>query len=90
METMLQGAAFLEAARQWTMARLSRPACAPIASPSVPWRARMASRPRQPSRPILQAFASNQVQAAIRLSVIGQKDGVGIVVELEPEIGRGE
>ena len=34
----------------------------------------------------LQAFSSNQLQAAIRLSVIGQTDAIGLLAALEPLI----
>jgi urease accessory protein len=36
----------------------------------------------------LQAFVSNQLQAAIRLSVIGQTEAVATMVELEPLIAE--
>lgn len=87
METMLQGAAFLEAARQWTGTQtLAPPAACPycVAFGAVAGVHGIAAEAAVSA--FLQAFASNQVQAAIRLSVIGQQDGVGIVVELESAI----
>lgn len=87
METMLQGAAFLEAARQWPIA--SAPTLPDRCAYCVAFGAVAGAHGIEPEAALgayLQAFISNQLQAAIRLSVIGQKDGVGIVAELEPEI----
>lgn len=87
METLLQGAAFLEAARQWPgSARPDLPEHAPY---GVAFGAVAGAHGIEVEAAIsafLQAFVSNQIQAAIRLSVIGQTDGVAILAELEPKI----
>lgn len=89
METMQQGAAFLDAARQWAGTEtLALPTACPycVAFGAVAGGHGIAVEAALSA--FLQAFASNQVQAAIRLSVIGQQGGVGIVVELEPLIAE--
>lgn len=87
METMLQGAAFLEAARQWPGTEtLALPAACPYCVAFGAVAGVHGIDAQAALSAFLQAFASNQVQAAIRLSVIGQQDGVGIVAELEPVI----
>jgi urease accessory protein len=87
LETTLQGAAFLQAAAGWPHAVLGRvPANAayPVAvgavagAHAVPLEAALAA--------FLQAFATNLVQAAIRLGVTGQTGGVETVAVLEPLI----
>jgi len=87
METMLQGAAFLQAARQWPG---SAAAELPVQCPyGVAFGAVAGAHGIDAQAAIsafLQAYVSNQLQAAIRLSVIGQTDGVAILAELEPRI----
>ncbi len=87
METTLQGRAFIDAAGAWlneVLAALPRgcPYCVSIGA--------LAGAMRLPAVPALaafmQAFASNQIQAAIRLGVIGQADGVCTLAALEPQM----
>jgi urease accessory protein len=85
-ETMLQGAAFLAAARNWqglVMPDLSE-APYPVAIGAVAGAASL------PLPDVLaaysQAFASNMLQASIRLGVIGQNDAVALIARLEPAI----
>jgi urease accessory protein len=87
MESTLQGRAFLEAADAWpnnVLPALARgcPYCVSIGA--------AAGAMRLPVVPalaaFLQAFASNQIQAAIRLGVLGQSDGVRTLAALEPLI----
>ncbi len=89
METMLQGGAFLKAAAAWPHPALgSLPAeCPyPVAIGAV------AGAHGVPLGPALaafcQAFTSNQIQAAIRLSVIGQVDAMATLAALEPLIAE--
>ena len=87
LETTLQGAAFLQSVANWPHAVLSRvPANAayPVAvgavagAHAVPLKTALAA--------FLQAFATNLVQAAIRLGVTGQAGGVETIAALEPLI----
>ena len=87
METTLQGRAFVDAAAAWPNTVLSTlperaPYCVAVGA--------LAGAMRLPAVPalaaFLQAFASNQVQAAIRLGVTGQSDGVRTLASLEPLI----
>jgi urease accessory protein len=89
METMLQGAAFLKAAAAWPYPALGElPAHCPYpvavgiisGAHGVPLEPALAA--------FLQAFASNQIQAAIRLGVIGQVDAMTTLAALEPLIGE--
>ncbi len=86
-ETTLQGAAFLKAASAWPTPSLdSLPAdcayCVAVGAVSgahgVPLADALAT--------FMQAFATNLVQAAIRLGVVGQSDAVAIIARLEPVI----
>jgi len=87
METMLQGAAFLEAAGQWPgSARSELPGNCPYCVAYGAVAGRHGIEAEAAISGFLQAFVSNQLQAAIRLSVIGQTDGVGILAELEPQV----
>lgn len=85
METMLQGAAFLTAAVAWPQPALGMlPADCPYpvavgavaGAHGVPLDFALAA--------FLQGFASNQIQAAIRLGVIGQTDAMATLAALEP------
>jgi len=85
METMLQGAAFLAAASAWphpALATVPAECPYPVAvgavagAHAVPLASALAA--------FLQAFASNQIQAAIRLGVIGQVDAMSTLAALEP------
>lgn len=86
-ETTLQGAAFLKAAGAWPAPALGElPAdcayCVAVGAVSgahgVPLADALGA--------FLQSFATNLVQAAIRLGVVGQSDAVAIVARLEPVI----
>lgn len=88
-ETVLQGAAFLAAARAWpspVFDRLAAETAYPVAVGAAAGAHDIAAR--EATAAFLHAFASNQVQAAIRLGVTGQADGVGVVAALEPAIGE--
>lgn len=87
METMLQGAAFRTATSAWPHPAIERlpadcPYCVAVGAVAgahgVPLRDALGA--------FLQAFASNLVQAAIRLSIIGQTDATRLVAALEPLI----
>jgi urease accessory protein len=87
MEMTLQGAAFLKAAAGWphpVLAQLSgaTPYCVAVGAVAgahgVPLADALAA--------FLQAFATNLVQAGIRLGVTGQTGGVETVAALEPLI----
>jgi urease accessory protein len=80
MESTLQGEAFMTAAGAWGTGASALPYCVAVGATAgrhgVPLQAALGAW--------LQAFASNQLQAAIRLSVIGQTDAVGLLAALEP------
>lgn len=80
MESTLQGEAFMTAAGAWGADAAALPYCVAVGSTAgrhgVPLEAALGAW--------LQAFASNQLQAAIRLSVIGQTGAVGLLAALEP------
>jgi urease accessory protein len=85
LESTLQGAAFLQAASAWPSAVVqalsaSCPYCVAVGAVAgahgVPLEGALTA--------FLQAFVSNQLQAAIRLSIIGQREAVGILAALEP------
>ncbi|MEX0956862.1 MAG: urease accessory protein UreF [Rhizobiaceae bacterium] len=85
METMNQGRAFSEAARTWrgsAIAGLPENAAYPVAFGAVAGQAGIPAE--QAVAGLLQAMVSNLVQAAIRLSIIGQTDGVRAVAAVEP------
>lgn len=87
METMLQGAAFLKAAAAWPHEALSAlPAeCAyPVAVGALA--GAHGIEPGSALAAFLQAFVSNQIQAAIRLGVIGQTDAMATLASLEAVI----
>jgi urease accessory protein len=79
-ETMLQGDAFMTAAAAWGGDANALPWPVAVGATAgrqgVPLEAALAA--------FLQAFASNQLQAAIRLSVVGQADAVAVLAALEP------
>jgi urease accessory protein len=86
-ESMLQGAAFIAAARAWPHAVLDQlPADCPycvaagaiLGAHGVPLEPALAAW--------LQAFSINLVQAAIRLGVTGQQGAMAVVAALEPAI----
>jgi urease accessory protein len=82
LESTLQGEAFMTAAAAWGEDASVLPYCVAVGAIAgrhgVPLEAALGAW--------LQAFASNQLQAAIRLSVIGQTDAVGLIAALEPLI----
>jgi len=89
METMLQGAAFLQAAGQWPVATgVDLPEHCPYGAAFGAVAGAHGIDAEAAISAFLQAYVSNQIQAAIRLSVIGQTDGVAILAELEPRIGE--
>jgi urease accessory protein len=84
-ETLLQGAAFLNATGAWpheAIARLPAECAYCVAVGAVAGAHRVALQDALGA--FLQAFISNLTQAAIRLSVIGQSDAVAIIARLEP------
>lgn len=87
METMLQGAAFLKAAAAWphpAFAALPADCAYPVAVGAVAGAHGVDLRSSLAA--FLQAFASNQIQAAIRLGVIGQVDAMATLASLEAVI----
>lgn len=89
METMLQGGAFLAAARSWPCEifdRLPLDCAYPVAvgavagGHGVPLAQALAA--------FLQAFCINLLQASIRLSVTGQSGVTAIMAALEPVLGE--
>ena len=87
METMLQGAAFLKAAAAWPhpgLADLPAHCAYPVAVGAVAGAHGVDLRSSLAA--FLQAFASNQIQAAIRLGVIGQVDAMATLASLETVI----
>ncbi|WP_331374974.1 urease accessory protein UreF [Sinorhizobium chiapasense] len=87
METVLQGEAFLAAARSWPSAvfeSLEPVAAYPVAVGAVAGAHRTGLRPALAA--YLGAAASNAVSAAIRCGVIGQRGGVGVLAGLESTI----
>ncbi len=89
MESMLQGSAFLVAAASWphpVMQRLPKSCAYSIALGAVCGAHEIACT--DAAAAYLHAFASNLVQAAIRLSVIGQSEATAIMAALEPVVVR--
>lgn len=86
-ESMLQGAAFLTAARAWPHAVLDRlPADCPYCVAAGAVLGAHGVPPETALAAWLQAFAMNLVQAAIRLGVTGQQGAMGVIAGLEPVI----
>ncbi|TPK94859.1 MULTISPECIES: urease accessory protein UreF [unclassified Mesorhizobium] len=84
METMLQGAAFLQATAAWSPPVLGRlpadcPYCVAVGAVAGSGGIDLA----QALSAFLQAFFSNLVQAAIRLGVVGQTDAVALLAGFE-------
>lgn len=86
-ETLDQGSGFIEAAQHWFEAGVlpsprSTPLCVAVGAAcglqSIPLADGLAA--------FLHAFAANQLQAAIRLSVTGQRGAARLLAELEPMI----
>lgn len=87
METMLQGEAFLAAARHWphpALERLDERIAYPVAVGAVAGAHATGLEPAIAA--YLHALISNAVSVAIRCGVTGQRDGVGLIAALEPAI----
>ncbi|MDP3526201.1 MAG: urease accessory protein UreF [Hoeflea sp.] len=87
-ETLNQGTSFLEAVAHWVRPDLLPGRGAPL--PVVVGAAAGLERidPRLTAGAYLHAFVSNQLQCAIRLSVVGQDGAASALASLEPAIGR--
>lgn len=83
-ETLDQGAAFLDAAAAWGDYGLSRETPLPVALGTVCAAAGMPLADTLTAT--LQTLISNQLQAAIRLSLIGQSGAARLLAALEPII----
>jgi len=89
METMLQGEAFLSAARAWphpALERLPRRIATPVAVGAVS--AVHGIDLKAALCAYLHGFLSNLIQGAVRLVPLGQSDGVALLARLEREIQR--
>ncbi|WP_457584166.1 urease accessory protein UreF [Ensifer canadensis] len=87
METMLQGEAFLTAARHWphpVLDGLGESVAYPVAVGSVA--GGHATGLEAAIAAYLHASVSNAVSVAIRCGVTGQRDGVSLIAALEPTI----
>lgn len=86
-ESMLQGAAFISAARAWPNPVLERlPANCPYCVAAGAILGAHGVAPETALAAWLQAFAMNLVQAGIRLGVTGQQGAMAVVAALEPVI----
>jgi len=86
-ESMLQGAAFISAARAWPYSGLDRlPADGPYCVAAGAILGAHGVLLETALAAWLQAFSMNLVQAAIRLGVTGQQDAMTAVAALEPAI----
>ncbi len=89
METTLQGSAFVDAMTAWSgelPANGEGPVAYPVAVGSAA--ARHSVGLADALTAYLHAFASNLVQACVRLVPLGQRDGVATLAALEPVILR--
>lgn len=85
LESLSQGSAFLDAAQSWpcsALQRLPRPCAYPVAVGAVAGAHGIALVSTLTA--FLQAFALNQLQASIRLSVTGQSGVTALMARLEP------
>ncbi len=87
METMLQGGAFGEAVKPWLNDDLLPVAC-PYSVAVGASAGALGIGLEDTLAAYLNAFVVNQTQVAIRLSVIGQRDAVGLIAALEDAIAR--
>ncbi|MCB1383863.1 MAG: urease accessory protein UreF [Notoacmeibacter sp.] len=85
-EAMRQGRSFLDAARNWFAPDDLPAAEMPLAVAVGAAAGRAAIDGQTVLAAFLHAFVSNQLQAAIRLSVTGQQGAASILASLEPEI----
>lgn len=86
-ETMLQGSAFLDAAKVWPHALLGHlPANCPYSIAVGAIAGAHGIRLDDTLGAFLQAFVSSLVQASIRLGVVGQSGAVAIMAKLESAI----
>lgn len=83
-ETLDQGAAFLDAASAWGSSNLPRETPLPVALGAVCTAANIPLLDTLTAA--LQTLISNQLQAAIRLSLIGQTGAARLLAALEPTI----
>lgn len=83
-ETLDQGTAFLDAASAWGCTNLPRETPLPIALGTLCTQAQIPLLDALTAT--LQTLISNQLQAAIRLSLIGQTGGARLLATLEPII----
>lgn len=87
LETMLQGGAFLAAARPWAHPVIDElPAHCPYAVAVGAVAGAHGIEIGSGLAAFLQAFVSNQIQAGIRLSVIGQKDAMRLLAGFEDAV----
>lgn len=88
METTLQGGAFVDAIAAWSgdPAGEERPVAYPVAVGSAAARHGIAITDALTA--YLHAFATNLVQACVRLVPLGQRDGVATLAALEPVVLR--
>jgi urease accessory protein len=87
MESMLQGAAFLKAAANWPSESVAGlpPDCAYCIAVGAYCGAHGIALDIALGG-FLQAFASNMIQAGIRLSILGQHDAIAALAGLEPVV----
>lgn len=86
METMLQGSAFLQALAPWQGEAAGETMAYPVAVGAAA--ATHGIGVEEALTAYLHAFASNIVQAAVRLVPLGQRDGVAAMAALEDTILR--
>ncbi len=88
LETTRQGSAFLEAARAWPHPvnnQMPQACPLPVAVGAVAGSHGIALEPALAA--FLQAFVTNQIQAALRLMPLGQQRGVEMLAALESVVG---
>lgn len=88
METTLQGGAFIDAMRAWGGDLAEGEGAMPYPVAVGAAAARHAVRLEDALIAYLHAFASNLVQASVRLVPLGQRDGVATLAALEPVVLR--
>ncbi len=94
LETLAQGAAFLEATRAvWPSPVLDRLAASPLEAREIAYTVAVGACAAAHSLPLaptaqayLQASAANLVSAGVRLIPLGQTDGLRVLARLEPLI----